>query len=640
MLFDRRNLILCLALPYIFGAKTSKKPRIEDEASTTSTSAMAIPAVQINMNTAPTATQVLPLGMPQERLYNIPPYMVREYRDSLLAQSQTQQNQSYTTENHPQVSENETGTSTSTISKAAKRKLYELKNQSNFEYYQGLTNDGLYHKLPSYHDEFADLDPSDYLALAIRAHDAAAIDSCKNIVALESASRFLQTTLIDAIVKDEADIMEVLGTSFPSIFTTFYAFHPPYAHLSGTSLIRIAVDQEKSKVAKAMLKFVPVAMVGDFWQSIDSMKKFIIGALHSGDINLTPTLEGDTGLAPNVLIEMYYACVLEGDLQAMAYLLENTDVDIKTMFTGTNGVSLSAMFMAAHTGHSGIVSYLYKKCPELARIPNSLGMLPIHMAAGNGHMDVIKILSAEADTLTAEVTINDIAYTPFSLAIRNKKRNIADLIISFIRDQDNYKIQKEMTGLAYWAILDDNVQLLDIYFDFNSFPSSGCVDEEYNLLEMAILGIINPKRTVSSNLKKKTSSKKCLTRLIEEWKKHNLPYRIHHEGVISGSILGLVYPHDLDAFLALVKDAGVQPNEPIIITAKREDGTSYTLTTTFLNHAISLGATDMVPFAISKGCDPRILDSDGNDAIKIAKKYNNTFILDYFKQIYSDFAVY
>ena len=83
--------------------------------------------------------------------------MVREYRDSLLAQSQTQQNQSYTTENHPQVSENETGTSTSTISKAAKRKLYELKNQSNFEYYQGLTNDGLYHKLPSYHDEFADL---------------------------------------------------------------------------------------------------------------------------------------------------------------------------------------------------------------------------------------------------------------------------------------------------------------------------------------------------------------------------------------------------------------------------------------------------------------------------------------------------
>ena len=36
-------------------------------------------------------------------------------------------------------------------------------------------------------------------------------------------------------------------------------------------------------------------------------------------------------------------------------------------------------------------------------------------------MDVIKILSAEADTLTAEVTINDIAYTPFPLAIRNKK---------------------------------------------------------------------------------------------------------------------------------------------------------------------------------------------------------------------------
>ena len=48
------------------------------------TSAMAIPLPQINMNTAPLPRKVLPLGMPQERLYTIPPYMVREYRDSLL----------------------------------------------------------------------------------------------------------------------------------------------------------------------------------------------------------------------------------------------------------------------------------------------------------------------------------------------------------------------------------------------------------------------------------------------------------------------------------------------------------------------------------------------------------------------------
>ena len=98
----------------------------------------------------------------------------------------------------------------------------------------------------------------------------------------------------------------------------------------------------------------------------------------------------------NVLIEMYYACVLEGDLQAMAYLLENTDVDIKTMFTGTNEFPFCHVYIA-HTGHPGS-SRTFTRNVLNSQESQTLGMLPIHMAAGNGHMDVIKILSAEADT--------------------------------------------------------------------------------------------------------------------------------------------------------------------------------------------------------------------------------------------------
>lgn len=494
-----------------------------------------------------------------------------------------------------------------------------------FEQFQTLCNDGKYHKLPLDRNFFADRDPSDYLGLAVRAHDAEAIDFCKDLVVLESSSSYLQSAIIDAIIKEETDVIKALGLAFPSIFTSIYAFHPPYDQLSGTSLIRIAVDQNKPKVAKAMLKFIPVAMIGDFWMAIDSMKKFIIASLHTGDINLIPKLEGDPGINLRTLTEIYYNCVLECDLEAMDYLLTNTAVPIDTIFTGDNGMTLSAMFMAAHVGHLGIVSYLYRKCPGLARVPNSMGMLPIHMAAGNGHMDVIKVLSDQSDTLTAEVTISGIKYTPFSLAIRNKKRNVADLIISFIKDQDNGRIQKEMNGLAYWAILDDNVSLLDIYFDFNTFPSSGCIDKEYNLLEMAILGIIDPKSGTST---KKSSSKKCVDRLIDEWIKHNLPFRIHHEDVITGSILGLVYPNDLDVFDALISRAKIDPNVPIYITTE-----TGILRTTFLNRIIALGSNSLVPYAISRGCDPRILDSDGYDALAVATNHENTFVMEFLSKV-------
>ena len=101
------------------------------------------------------------------------------------------------------------------------------------------------------------LDPSDYLALAIRAHDAAAIDLCKNIVALESASGFLQTTLfIDAIVKKMKLYYGSPGTSFPSIFTTFYAFILPRSFIGNFSGFESQLIK-KIQSSKTMLKFVP-----------------------------------------------------------------------------------------------------------------------------------------------------------------------------------------------------------------------------------------------------------------------------------------------------------------------------------------------------------------------------------------------
>lgn len=520
-----------------------------------------------------------------------------------------------------------------------KRKLLEIKNTLNkFEYYKELCNDGNYHKLPHKFNLIFCEDPSDYLGLAIRAQDYEAISFCKDFVVLQKSSCFLQSALIDVIINEQVGLISALGIIFPSIFTTSYAFHPPYDNLSGTSLFRIAVERKKRKVANAMLKFIPLSKIGFFWQTIDSMKNFILDSLHNGEIGLTPHLPGDTGLDKATLIDIYLNCVLRGDVEAMIYLLENTNVPIDTIFISPNDVTLSAMYMAAHAGNLEIVKYLYTKCPSLAKVPNHFGLFPIHIASGNGNLDMIQVLSADYESLTSEVCLNGLMYTPFSLAIRNKKRNAADLIISYIRNLDINLFEKEIKRLVYYAILDDDVSILDIYFEYKTFPPNGFVDEKFNLLEMAILGIINPSNSDSSlRFSNKKSSINCVNRLIYEWKKRGLPFTVDYEGTISGNILGIVYPYDIDAFNSLIKYGGVDPNGSISVTVKSSrDKSPRVLRTTFLNQIIALGASEMIPFAISKGCDPRLIDGDGNDAIEIAEKYKNSFALEFFKRILQD----
>lgn len=494
----------------------------------------------------------------------------------------------------------------------------------SFDELRELCRSGRYYKLPLDEEFVFSRSPSDYLALAIQAHDPEAIALSQQYVELEFSSSYLQSTLIDLILSEDTAILEQLGALFPSIYTHIFVFYGPFAHLSGTSLIRIAVDQGKNRAAIAMFKSVPVSVIGDFWQTINSIKGFVIDAMAAREIRITPRV-GEAGLSPSVLKDIFYTCVAWGNLKALEHLYESTHLDLTTKFEDEKGeILFTAMYLAAHTGYSEIVAYLGKMCPDLFLIETSTGILPIHAAAANGHADILKICDDQATkTFSMGTEVNGIKQTPFSVAIRNEKRNIADIILSFI--DDPVEIEKEMGNLAIWAIVDDNPSLLEIYFEYGVGRKDGTVkNSEYTLLEMALIGTSDPEK-----VKPKGRRIKCLEHLIVLWRRLNIPFEIEH-GNIRGSILGLVNANEIDSFVALVRDGGVDPNAPIIeYTTNAQGKVISTNTTTFLNRIIAQGATDLVPIAIRHGADPRLVNDDGDDAIAVAEMVGNRTALDF-----------
>lgn len=496
--------------------------------------------------------------------------------------------------------------------------------ENSFQELKELCRSGRYHKLPLDPEFVLNRNPSDYLALAIQAHDPEAIAFSQRFVELEFSSSYLQSTLIDLILSEDTAILEQLGATFQSIYTHIFVFFDPFAHLSGTSLIRIAIDQGKNRAAIAMFKSVPVSVIGDFWQTINSMKSFVMDAMVAREIRLKPR-EGESNLSPSVLKDIFFTCVALGNLKALEYLYESTHLDLTTRFEEEEtGILFTAMYLAAHTGYADMVAYLGKMCPELYFIETSTGVLPIHAAASNGHADIIKLCDDHATkSFSMGIEVNGIKQTPFSVAIRNKKRNIADIILSFIDEPG--EIEKEMSNLLIWAIVDDNPSLIEIYFEYGVGRKDGSVENsKYTLLEMAIIGTNDPEK-----LEPKGCRIKCLEFLIQLWKRLKLPFEIE-QGNVRGNILGLLKANDIDAFVALVKDGGVDPNAPIIEYCSDAGGKVLsTNTTTFLNRIIAQGANELVPIAIRHGADPRLVNDDGYEAILVAELVGNDEALKY-----------
>lgn len=498
----------------------------------------------------------------------------------------------------------------------------KTENQKLFAQLKEVCTDGLYHKIPLDPEFVKENDPANYLALAIEARDKEAIFFSKDFVEIYYSTPYLQKALMDLIFQENVDFLDVLGHTFPGIYTSIFAFYEPYTAFSGSYLVRIAVDRKLSKAAMAMFRFVPVSVIGDFWSNIKSMKGPLLAAMQDRSIRLRP-LEGESGIDRGTLIDMLYTCVETGNSRALEYFIESTDFPLDISFVDEHGINFSPMYLAAHFGYPEMVKYLGEKCPELFTKPTSTGMLPIHVAAGSGHMDVIKIIEGKArDTLMAEVDIDGVKLTPFAVAIRNKKRNVADVILAFLDDKD--AIQREMGGLAAWGIQDDNQELLRIAFEYDHSTHEHLINNgRYTLLELAVLGSIDPENVVNDR-----SSINCLEFLAEVWLRKDLSFEVTH-GKVRGSILGLLPPNDIAAFLVLVKIGRVDPNDPIFEYSDVDGSTPFE--NTFLNRIIAKGATQLVEVAIKFGADPRICDEDGNDAMDIAVKYGNQHVIDFLK---------
>ena len=500
-------------------------------------------------------------------------------------------------------------------------------NMQRFNALRDQCSSGQYRVLPTDTEFILSQDPTDYLALAIEAQNPEAIAACKDFIYLEYSSSYLQSTLIDLILCENTTILEYLGKTYPKIFTHIFSFYEPYSVHSGSSLIRIAVDQRKDKAAIAMFQAVPASVISDFWRSLSTFRGFVIESLETKALNLKAK-PGETEFDPAVLKDIFYNCVVSGNLKALEHLCNTTDVDLKTKFEEEKtGMEFSAMYVAAYTGYSEMVTFLGKRCPDLYRIPTNTGMLPIHVAALNGHDKIIKLMDEAApDTFTAKVLVNGIEQTPFSIAIRNKRRVMADIILSFIDDPK--LIKEEMSRLAIWAILDDNPKLLEIYFEYGVGKASGIVEgSKFNVLEMAVHGTFDP-----AVIESKRCKIKCLEYLIQVWKRLKLPFEVEH-GNVRGSILGLVKPTDIDAFVALVRFGGIDPNAPIIEYSTGADGQVLSYTTTFLNRIIAQGATELIPIAIKYGADPRIIDDEGDESIAVSLNHKNDFALKYLETL-------
>lgn len=511
-------------------------------------------------------------------------------------------------------------------------------HQKSFDELKKLCKDGLHHQIPLDVAFVEENNPANYLALAIEAQDLGAIHFSKNFVELNCSTAYLQKVLIDAIFQEKTNILEALGNAFPGIFTSIFAFYEPYASYSGTYLVRIAVDRKMKQSALVMFKFVPVSVIGDFWNTVSSMKGFLLGAMKERIIRLRPHA-GELGIDHRTLTDIFYICVSVGNLPALEYFIESTDFPLTTMFTDENGMSFSAMYVAVHTGNHGLVEYLGQKCPELFRIPTSTGMLPIHMAAVSGDFNLFKIFDDRArDTLTAVVEVGGVKLTPFTIAVRNQNKSRADMILAFLGEE---AICNEMSKLTSWGIVDDNADLVNFAISSNEYNRNIPIDgSEFNLLEMALLGSITPE----TGPKKHHSSINCLELLCVDWVRHGKSFEVTH-GNVRGSILGLLLPNDIPAFLALVKIGKIDPNEPIYEYSP--DGTVHR--TTFLNRIIEQRPADsvqndphkgkeataeLVRIAVKYGADPRIIDDNGKEASAVALSMRNQFVVDLLRLFY------
>ena len=503
---------------------------------------------------------------------------------------------------------------------------------------------GLVCELPLKKEFFYGYSPTDYLALAIKYRDVMGMKYSKEFISFQDVpmgqtnlyvSPLLQRVFIDLITIQDVPIITTLGENFPGIFTHVISFEGGLKNLNSTSLIRLAFDQKKTTALTAMFFSVPSSYIEDFWNLSDDNRGYFIEAIAEGIL----PLKGNTCLSERVVRDMFFTSVTLDNIAAVKRLKEWGLIKLTENFTDPlNGLVFTALYYAAHANYTDLFRYLGQIEPILYTIPTSTGMLPVHVAALNGNLDMLKILSEVKGCFTATVIDRGVDLTPFAMAWRNNKREAALYILAQLidHDLDGQMLYKELLNLASWAILEDNPDWLAIVLEGNHLPIDGRFPgNEFSLLEMVVRGTVDP-----SDKSTKRCSVKCLEYLSKEWKARNLSVETFCSTLgIRGSILGLVHPDDIDAFIILLDNLGLNPNEPIWLfkpnsysPEERSQAVANSCRTTFLINTIEQHSTFLVNVAIKRGADPRIVSFLGFNAFESAKLAKNTHAINLLKQ--------
>jgi len=135
----------------------------------------------------------------------------------------------------------------------------------------------------------------------------------------------------------------------------------------------------------------------------------------------------------------------DGDLEAAENLIiqRHADVNAKT----NNVFEATPLHLAAWEGHKDVVQLLLSHSADVDATDKFKGTMAIHMAASRGHKDVVELLLSH----TADINVKfDNKATALHLAAWNGHKDVVELLLSHSADVDATDNRYGYTAL-HWA---------------------------------------------------------------------------------------------------------------------------------------------------------------------------------------------
>jgi ankyrin repeat protein len=143
----------------------------------------------------------------------------------------------------------------------------------------------------------------------------------------------------------------------------------------------------------------------------------------------------------------------EGDLQTLKEIF--TEILPQLLTTIKDDITLSTpVHMAAGNGHYEVVEYLLSILPKeeakkIASKPNESGNTPLHWAAYNGHLDIVKLLCEEYNSDV--FAKNAVGHDPMFEAENNNHSEVENWLLNKYAPENAFKVEEdgEDTKITY-----------------------------------------------------------------------------------------------------------------------------------------------------------------------------------------------